>query len=180
MSPRKRIRLIGVLLLVFLMGIIFWRFNGSKSNHKFSGYDAMPVEAAAEENNIQFKSEVIKPEAQGESYFVNYRLDREQFREKSANMLKDLLNSNVAQTKEEAQAQWLELSKKIEEEGEIENLLKIKGFQDAVTNVSPDGVNVIVLASSLSPNELGLIQDIVYQITNVRLDNITISTINPN
>ena len=90
-------------------------------------------------------------------------------------MLSELLNSTVDQSKEQAQAEWLELSTKMQKEGEIENLLKIKGFQDAVADVFLESVTVIVYAPSLTPNEVSIIQDIVVRATNVRLDKIMIS-----
>lgn len=90
-------------------------------------------------------------------------------------MLSELLNSTVDKSKGQAQEKWLELSTKILKEGEVENLLKIKGFQDAVADVFLENVTVIVYAPSLTPNEVSIIQDIVVRVTKVRLDKITIS-----
>ena len=81
----------------------------------------------------------------------------------------------MEKTQEQAQEKWFELSMKVQKEGEIENLLKIKGFQDAVADVFLDNVTVIIYAPSITPNEVSIIQDIVVRVTNVRKDKITIS-----
>lgn len=141
----------------------------------FSGQASLPVNASVEDTSIQFEVESVKQNVSGENYFVNYRLKRDQFRQETKAMLSELLNSTVAKSKEQAQEKWLELSAKIHKEGEVENLLKIKGFQDAVADVFLENVTVIVYAPSLTPNEVSIIQDIVVRVTKIRLDKITIS-----
>ncbi|MCO5387989.1 MAG: SpoIIIAH-like family protein [Desulfosporosinus sp.] len=90
-------------------------------------------------------------------------------------MLSILLDSTVEESKAQAQEKWLELSSKIQREEEIENLLKIKGFQDVVADVFSEHVTIIVYAPSLTPHEISLIQDIAVRVTGVRIDKITIS-----
>lgn len=160
---------------VIMLSLALWIFLVSDSPSGFSGKDSLPVNAQVEDSNIQFKTEIVKPVPLGEDYFVNYRLQREESRQEAKAMLSPLLNSNVTKTKEEAQQKWLELSNKIDKEGQIENLLKIKGFQDAVVDVSKNGVNVIVFSPNLTQDEVGLIQDIVVRATSVRLNQINIS-----
>lgn len=165
LSTKKKLGIgVATFFVLFLLGLgIEYGFHEDPPSN-FSGVDSLPVQAQVSEGNIQFSTELIKPQPQGENYFVNYRLQREQSRQEAKSMLEPLLDSSVLKTKEEAQKKWLELIHKIEKEGEIENLLKIKGFQDAVVDVSPNGVNVIVYASSLSNDEISLIQDIVVRI----------------
>lgn len=162
-------------LAAFVLSLVLWTSLVPDSPSSFSGKDSMPVNAQVEDSNVQFKTEIIKPVPLGEDYFVNYRLQREESRQEAKAMLSPLLNSNVTKTKEEAQQKWLELSNKIEKEGQIENLLRIKGFQDAVVDVSKNGVNVIVYSSNLTQDEVCLIQDIVARVTSVRLNQINIS-----
>jgi stage III sporulation protein AH len=164
--------------LVSLVGILaalgIWVMNAEPPAY-FSVQSSLPVIASVEETSIQFEVETVNQSVSGENYFVNYRLKRDQFRQETKAMLSELLNSTVAKSKEQAQEKWLELSTKIHKEGEIENLLKIKGFQDAVADVFLENVTVIVYAPSLTPNEVSIIQDIVIRVTKVRLDKITIS-----
>lgn len=166
----------GSLGLMAVLGVIgVWLLAGA--SHTFlPGQASLPVNAATiDDSSIQFQFEPIKQDISGENYFVNYRLKREQFRQETKEMLSELLNSNVEKTKEQAQEKWLELSTKIQKEEELENLLKIKGFPDAVSDVFPENVAVIIYAPSLAPNEVSIIQDLVMRVTKVRLDKITIT-----
>ena len=161
-------------LVVILAALGICVINAEPPSH-FSGQSSLPVNASVGDTSIQFEVETVKQNVSGENYFVNYRLERDQFRQETKAMLSELLNSTVDKSKEQAQEKWLELSTKILKEGEVENLLKIKGFQDAVADVFLENVTVIVYAPSLTPNEVSIIQDIVMRVTKVRLDKITIS-----
>jgi len=160
---------------VCILGFSLWFALTSDAPSGFSGSDSLPVNAQVGDPNIRFTSEMVKPVPQGEDYFVNYRLQREETRQEAKTMLLPLLNSSVTKTKEEAQQKWLELSQKIEKEDQVENLLRIKGFQDAVVDVTKNGVNVIVFIPTLAPDEVRLIQDIVGRVTSFRVDQIYIS-----
>lgn len=162
-------------MILLLLGLGIGYAAKPNPSSKSPQGESLPVNATVTNQNIQFSAEPMEISSQGENYFVNYRLQREQSRQEAKNMLAPLLNSNVATTQEEAQKKWLELTQKIKTEGEIENLLKIKGFRDAVVDMSPKGVNVVIYTSELSGNEVRLIQEIVIQIANVRVDKIAIS-----
>lgn len=124
---------------------------------------------------VQFEVEILKQDVSGRDYFVNYRLKRDQYRQETKAMLSQLLNSPVEKSREQAQEKWLELSAKILQEEEIENLLKIKGFSDVVADVLAENVTVIVYASALTPQEVKAVQDVVLQAANVRADKVTVS-----
>ena len=164
----------GLVVVLGAIGMWFITFTDDPNTH-FPAQASLPVSALVEGNDIQFHFETLKSDSSGQNYFVNYRLQREQFRQETKAMLSELLNSTVEKSKEQAQGKWLELSTKIQKEGEIENLLMIKGFQDTVVDVLPENVTVIVYAANLTPSEVSIIQDVVIRVTKVRLDKITIS-----
>lgn len=146
------------------------------------GKNSLPVNARPSNNEsikssseIVFESELIQPEGKGQSYFVNYRLQRENVRQENKTMLAALLNSAQEGTRRQAQEKWLELSNKIEKEGELENLLKIKGFQDAIANVSPDSVSIVIYAPALRQEEVKIIRAAAEQVTKIKGDQIWIS-----
>lgn len=165
-------RIGGFLGVGILAGLLWVAFYNPPPH--FSGQPSLAVTAPLEDE-IHFTTEMVKPSLQGEDYFVNYRLQREQSRQEAKAMLEPLLESTVSESQAEAQQKWLELSHKIEKEGQIENLLKIKGFKDAVVDANPNAVNVIIFAPALSQDEVKLIQSVVTQATNIRLNLITIS-----
>jgi stage III sporulation protein AH len=176
---KSRVWLGGFVGLVVILGALGVWLVTDVPHPYFSDQPSLPVGAKVPDgSSIQFQVDTVQPSVSGENYFVNYRLKREQFRQETKAMLSVLLNSSVTKTKEQAQEKWLELSTKMQKEGEVENLLKIKGFQDAVADIFQENVTVIVYAPSLTPQEVSLIQDIVIRVTKVRMDKITISTKN--
>jgi stage III sporulation protein AH len=126
------------------------------------------------EINIQFQTGLPDSSLSGEEYFVNYRLGREQYRQEVKGMLAELLNSSDLNDREVVQTKWLELSAKIAQENELENLFKIKGFQDVIANVNKDFVFIVVLTPGLTPYEIFSIQDTVNRVTGVSADKISL------
>lgn len=175
LGHKSRLRLITILGLGILLLTIGIRLIRSQPRAFLPEQASVPVNASVPDYSIQFEAEILKPDNSGENYFVNYRLNREQIRQESKSMLAEVLNSSVEKNKAQAQEQWLELSMKIQREDEIENILKIKGFPDAVADVFPEHVTVIIYAQNLTPHEVSLIQDIVGRVTQMRIDKIAIS-----
>lgn len=171
---RVRWSLVGVVLLVCILIGVGWIFTDRQPSH-FDGKDTLAVNGAIDSQTIQVSTEVVQPELRGENYFVDYRLRRDQLRQEEKTMLSAVLNTNIEKTKEEAQQKWLELTSRISKEDEIENVLKIKGFQDAVVDLAQDSVHIIILADSLSPQEVSIIQAITLRVSPVRLDRVNIS-----
>ena len=172
---RSRVWLGGLVGLVIILGVLGLWLMAGKPHAYISGQSSLPVNAKVEGSSIQVEYEIIQPNISGENYFVNYRLKRDQYRQETKAMLAELLNSTIDKNKQQAQENWLELSLKLQKEGEIENLLKIKGFKDAVADVSSENVTVIVYAPNLTPDEMSVIQDTVVRVTKVRLDKLTIA-----
>ncbi len=166
---------VGIFLSVLLIAIMIFFLSLSSYHKGRPGLDSLPVNGVISETTIQFQADQQDPILQGQEYFVNYRLGREQFRQEAKDMLEALLNSSDAKNKAAAQAKWLDLSTEITQESELEILLKIKGFQDVIADVNYDSVNIIVLTQGLTPNEVFLIQDTTARITRVRLDRIFIT-----
>jgi stage III sporulation protein AH len=140
------VSLVVIVVILAALGIGMIKAQPSQPPAYFSVQSSLPVNASVEDSSIQFEVETVKQNDAGENYFVNYRLKREQFRQETKAMLSELLNSTIDKNKGQAQEKWLALSTKILKEGEIENLLKIKGFQDAVADVFPENVTVIIYA----------------------------------
>lgn len=173
---KSKLWLIGLIAMIAVLGSLGVRLMSSEPHAYIPEQASLSVNAQImEEPLIKFEVEKIEPKNSGGDYFVNFRLKREELRQESKAMLSELLDSSVEKTKAQAQEKWLELSSKIQREEEIENLLKIKGFKDAVADVSSEHVTVIIYAPSLTSQEVSLIKDIVVRVTNVRMDKITVS-----
>jgi stage III sporulation protein AH len=102
------------------------------------------------------------PEAAGkEGFFVEYRLQRERARGQQVEILREIINSpsSAGDTRQVAQDQLLGISRSVAKEARVENLLKARGYRDAVVCVDQKGVTVVVESPGLnSPEEARLIE----------------------
>lgn len=167
------------LLIFTALVLLWWRFGQGPAkipDQPVLAYQAEGQESAggSQQESIGVNEQGL-PESSGKGSFVDYRLQREQTRQETREMLEFLLNSDVNETRKQAEVEWLELIKEISLETEIENILKVKGFSDVIANIGQDNVSVVIYGESLTPEQVSLIQDAVIRIYPVRLDKIAIS-----
>lgn len=126
---------------------------------------------------IAFTSEIIELTTDsGQNYFVNYRIKREQVQDEKREMLKPLLNSDQKEVRAEAEKRWLELCNKMSQEREIENVLKMRGYKDVVSEVNPTKVTVTVLAEELKYEDYFQIMRITAAITGLPEERIEVAS----
>lgn len=109
-------------------------------------------------------------------YFTATALSREQSRDEAIDVLK--LVADDAEASEEAKAtaaaQISKIAVDIQNEANIETLVKAKGFEDCVAIIADGAVSVIVRADSLQASEAAQILSIVYETTGVDPANVSI------
>ncbi|MCL2487952.1 MAG: SpoIIIAH-like family protein [Oscillospiraceae bacterium] len=114
------------------------------------------------------------------TYFSQARINRSTARQEALDILKDTLN-NVKSTdamKTQAAAATIEITKAIERENNIENLLKAKGFQDSVVYIEGKNCHVVVLADGLKPQETIQITEIITAQSQIKAGDIVIIPVN--
>ena len=113
---------------------------------------------------------------QQNNYFTSTALDRQEARDEALDVLKMVTES--PESSEEAKAQAQEKISKIavdiQNEANIETLVKAKGFEECVAIISDNAVSVIVSADSLLAAEAAQILTIVYETTGINPENISI------
>lgn len=110
------------------------------------------------------------------NYFTATALSREQSRDEAIDVLK-LVTENAEASeaaKAEAAAKISKIAVDMQNEANIENLVKAKGFEECVAIISDDAVSVIVKADTLQANEAAQILSIVYETTGVNPLNVSI------
>lgn len=119
---------------------------------------------------------VTKSKTVESDFFIDYKLERDRLRSQEADYLRELINNpNAAQeSKEKAQQDLISLSQKVEKEMIVENLIKAKGFEDAVFFLSDDFVNVVVKTDGLQPKDVAQITDVVTKTAGIPVEKITI------
>lgn len=141
-----------------------------------------------EENTTENTSEVTDATENTEStagaelskeqteYFSTVRNDRQQTQSAVMEDAKEILtlSESSEEAKEEAAESASQLEKLILAQSNIENLLKAKGFSDAVCFISDQGCSVVVAAQSLDENGAVLIKDAVMSQIELASDQIKI------
>lgn len=109
-------------------------------------------------------------------FFIDYRLERERTRGQQVEMLRELINNPQADdaSRKSAGDRWLAIVEAMGREGELENLIRAKGFADAVVFIQERATVVVVKAPDLSQQEAAKIMDIVTRGTGMKLEAVTL------
>ena len=137
------------------------------------------AETVTEENEARVPGEAIMVESDAvvPEYFAEAKVERENARAKSQDMLYELMaqEDTPDEEKSEAAQKILELQKRIENEAAAEAMIKAKGFDEAYVRIYDDCVDVIVDRQEITQQEAAQIQDILTRITGLGADKIRIS-----
>ena len=121
---------------------------------------------------IMVESDAVVPE-----YFAQAKVERENARAKSQDILYELMAKEDTPEEEKSQAaqKILELQKRIENEAAAEAMIKAKGFDEVYVRIYDECVDVIVDRQEISQQEAAQIQDILTRITGLGADKIRVS-----
>ena len=111
-----------------------------------------------------------------ESYFTATALDRKEARDEAIDVLK-LVSENEeasAEAREDAAAKISQIAVDIQNEANIESLVKAKGFEECVAVISDGSVSVIVSAETLQASQTAQILTIVCETTGISPDKVSI------
>ncbi len=127
------------------------------------------------DSNYSDSTETGGSEASG-NYFTSTALDRNEARDEALDVLKLVAESveSSEAAKTEATAKISQIAVDIQNEANIESLVKAKGFEECVAVISEDAVSVIVKAESLKAAEAAQILTIVYETTGISPEKVSI------
>lgn len=113
-------------------------------------------------------------------FFSQARIDREAGRSRSIETFNVVLQNENADTEAKVSAQQgvLELAQNTETETAIENLLRAKGFEDAVCYINNGMANVVVKTDMLDSTDAAQISEIVTQQSGIAQEKIKIMEMN--
>ena len=154
-------------VMVLALGAAVW-LNMKFSSNKYLG-EAKYVNANSQG--------VIETSAKTDTdYFTQAKKEREKARDEAAELIEETLKGATLTDadKKEAINATKELASRIENETNIETLLKAKGFDKAVAVIGENSVNIIVKSEGLTTAQTLQIQDIVTAETKIPLGNIKI------
>ncbi|MBO8168195.1 MAG: SpoIIIAH-like family protein [Thermoanaerobacteraceae bacterium] len=175
---------VGLLVLVLAVSVVSEGFKlalswlDSKEQEKNAAVSTTDANAkvAPLEKNLDLLTQTEKLAKEDRNFFVEYRLERDRVRSQQIQLLKDIVQNpnSVSETRQEAQAVLLEITKRMEKELQLENLITAKGYEDAVLFIQPSGVTVIVKSEQLSQEDVTRICDIVSRSTGHDLKDIVV------
>ncbi len=111
-----------------------------------------------------------------ENYFTAVSLSRSQSRDEAIEVLKLVVENadSTEEAKAEAAAKISQIALDIQNEANIETLVKAKGFEECVAVISEDSVSVVVSAESLQATEVAQIMSIVFETTGVSPEKVSV------
>lgn len=137
----------------------------------YGGWRAAPVPVQPAATKVEAPASIPATAASGEGragaktedFFAEYRLERERMRSRQVELLEGLADSSRSgdETQRKAQEQLLEISRAMAREVEVEQLLRAKGFADAVVHFRGDAATVVVKAPHVTGEEAVRISDLV-------------------
>lgn len=173
-SLGKRIRRLVLLAAgLFVIGMVVFQAAGYQK-------DKEPARVKVDRSTAL---EVTKPISQEQivsmtmpDFFTEYRLEREKIRSERFDVLREMMKSaKTEDAKQRVQETILKLVLDKQREYEMENLIKARGFQDALVVIQDRAVNAIVKTQSFSREEVAQVADVIRRISGVRPEDITIS-----
>ncbi len=178
---KKTLSFFVLLILLVSVSVVNYKFQPQKSKETASS-------SVEEEDNAPYNAELVSAETENEimtgskdvdnSFFVEYKTLRDQKRSENIEILEEIVNSGEknSESVQNAQNEMVYLVKLSENELNIENQIKAKGFLDCIVFLHDDYANVVVDSSEISPQQAAQIQDIVNKNTSVEIANISIAT----
>ncbi len=165
------VRNLAIVLSVLVIGVsvfVNWSlFGGDKSG---AGGDAPTGQQGTTDGNADAST------VGEQDYFSAAVIERESARDEALEVLQGVVDdaASLDSAKEQALKDIATMAKVIENESNIETLVKAKGFEECVAVINGEKANVIVKSEGLRPNDLSQILEIVYLQAGILPENVTI------
>lgn len=175
---KKNAVLLGLVACLLAISIanytVFYNDDTSVSNVEDGPSNATLVSNVTEEDILSGNAELSS------EFFSEYRLNRDKVRSQNLEALQNITKDTSLDKDiiKEAVEESVSISKLSETELVVENLIKAKGFDDAIVIIHEGYANVIVDAATLTPSDAAQIQNIVNKECNIAISKITIATSN--
>ncbi|WP_026881318.1 SpoIIIAH-like family protein [Clostridium akagii] len=107
-----------------------------------------------------------------QDYFAEARLTRDKTSQESVSSLKEIMDdkNQTAENKQNAEQESVAIVTEQQNEMKVENMLKGKGYKEALCTINNDKVNVVVRVDNekLSDQQQREIKDVILSVTQIR------------
>jgi len=158
-------------IVAFVAMLGFW------INYDFTTKQVPPEQIAAQETIATTQREQLSGSGNERvDFFIEYKIERDRTRGQQMEIFRELINNKDAdpEVRKNAQRSLLQISQNMEKEMKVENLIKAKGFADAVIFIDADTAQVVVRTAKLEDAQAAQIADIVNRSTGIALEKIAI------
>ena len=170
------VRNLAIVLSVLVIGVsvfVNWSLFGGKDG----GTDDTPTgQQGTNSGNVDAGTNTGTNTGTETDYFSAAVIERESARDEALEVLQGVVDdaASLDSAKEQALKDIATMAKVIENESNIETLIKAKGFEECVAVINGEKANVIVKSEGLRPNDLSQILEIVYLQAGILPENVTI------
>ncbi len=195
---KKQLILTGLVLTLGAAVYLNWQFSGNTD--LLSGSDAVSVskelgeaefvntssdkkagESTAPKSTEQSSSKESTASASKSSdeYFSQAKVNRQQTQDDIAEMTKKILESSEESdtAKAEAVAKAAELATVMEQQTNVESLIKAKGFEECMVFIQNGECSIVVRDSDLTADDALIIKDIATGQTGITVDKIKVTAV---
>lgn len=172
---KRQVTIVALVLLVGIAGYLNWSFN-VKNTPQDDSIATMSGSEAEQAKKYGEATLVSTQPTEESDYFTEARLSKEKARSESVELLKGTASDQNAsqEAKDKANAEILTITKNIEQENVIENLILAKDIGKSIVFINATGVNVVVDNADLQAADAAKIQDIVVSQTGVSPDQVKV------
>lgn len=174
-----------IISLFFFLGVVltFLGFQKDIKNIAWPVFNRDPqVNVVPHDQKHNSKKETTKTKAQSSNtgslekkkdvekeFFIEYRLERDRNRDRQLEIIREIVNNKNSgeEARREAQQRLLGISKNMEKEMELENLLKARNYKDAIAMIQEQGLTVIVKLPRLSAEDIAKVTEVAEQTTGI-------------
>ena len=124
----------------------------------------------------------VEKEQSEEDYFAMTQISRQRARDEAIDVLQTVVDSEdaLAEAKDAALAEISAIALEIENEANIEMLVKSKGFEECVAVISGDAASIVVKSEGLVAAQISQINEIVFEQSGIKPVNIKTESPAPN
>lgn len=167
-------------LMALLFGYVAWKWRDFQRQTATEGKAAPLVVAPGRESLPPPAASPAAPAAApapaSEAFFTEGRMERDRARSQQMELLKELIAQPQAsaEARARAEAELLALSRRAAQEAEIENLLRARGFRDALVYLYSNSAVVVVRAGSLTPAQVAQVADAVSRVAGIPFESVSV------
>lgn len=186
---RKQVVFIALVIMVAVAGYLNWSYQEEMKSVPTMADEFQKEleknlgEAHSVDNEVSdedMSAQAMVEFSSAHPYFIEARLEKQIARSQAIEVLQNIVDNQNAteKAKMDAQKQIMTLANHIDVESTIENLIKARGFKEAVAFINNDKINIVVQTPGLEQAQVAQIMDVVMNQTNASADQIKIMEIN--